>query len=368
MGIGPDGISQKLDRLLDALNYRLTRCTSADSTHFGIQKAIHCLGQWQKCLRKKRAAKRHARLEERSEARLTAGEVDEAVEGKAMWSHYRKVVRGVEGHGLVTPKQLELTMGAVMYMVMARSTSRPGAVANFTLGELGRGKVQQNGCTVYSVKDHKTGTMGTAQLTLDGKDATTLRQYVTVIRPELLGSNDSDLVFVRPGGRPIVKPRALQEALSKAFGVALPSATQIRMAIASEASETLGAADRRAVSRRMAHSSITHERYYEANVGASNAARAHELVKQMGRKRDASPPVTPPSLDPSPTKKAKRHKFPEGLQQAIEIEFGQEIQSNTAPGMAKCRAFVEKEGCTKSPKDICDKVRTLVRKRLGQKR
>ena len=89
VGIGPDGISQKLDRLLDAVNYRLTRCTSADSTHFGIQKAIHCLGQWQKSLRKKRAMKRRARLELLSEARLTAGEVDEAVEHKDMWSHYR---------------------------------------------------------------------------------------------------------------------------------------------------------------------------------------------------------------------------------------------------------------------------------------
>ena len=272
MGIGPDGISQKLDRLLDALNYRLTWCTSADNTHFGIQKAIHCIGLWQKKLRKKRAEKRHARLELRSEARLTAEQVDEAVEDKAMWSHYRKVVRGVEGRGLVTPKQLELAMGAVMYMVMARSTSRPGAVANFTVGELERGKVQKNGCTVYSVKDHKTGTMGTAQLMLDVKDANTLRQYVSVVRPQLLGSNNSDLVFVRPGGRPVIKPRSLQEALSKAFGVTKPSATEIRMAIASEASETLDAADRRAVSRRMAHSVITHERYYEANVGASDAA------------------------------------------------------------------------------------------------
>ena len=150
--------------------------------------------------------------------------------------------------------------------------------------------------------------------------------------------------------------------------MALPSATQIRRAIASEASETLGAADRRAVSRRMAHSSTTHELYYEANVGASDAARAHELVRQMGRKRDASPPITPPSLSPSPTKKAKRHKFPEGLQQAIERAFAEEIESNTAPGMAKCREFVKREGCSKTPKDVCDKVRTLVRKRLGQKR
>ena len=57
----------------------------------------------------------------------------------------------------------------------------------------------------------------------------------------------------------------------------------IRMAIASEASETLDAADCRAVSRRMSHSTITHERYYEANVGASDAARAHQLVRETGQ-------------------------------------------------------------------------------------
>ena len=174
MGIGPDGISQKLDRLLDALNYRLSRCTSADKTHFGIQKAIHCIGLWKKRLRKKRAEKRHARLELRSDARLTAEQIDRRWRTRVCGA--RKVVRAVEGRGLVTPKQLELAMGAVMYLVMARSTSRPGAVANFTVGELERGKVQSSGCTVYSVKDHKTGTMGTAQLTLDGEDANTLRQ------------------------------------------------------------------------------------------------------------------------------------------------------------------------------------------------
>ena len=277
-------------------------------------------------------------------------------------------LRSVEGRGLVTPKQLELAMGAVMYMVMARSTSRPRAVANFTVGELERGKVQKNGCTVYSVKDHKTGTMGTAQLMLDVKDANTLRQYVSVVRPQLLGSNNSDLVFVRPGGRPVIKPRSLQEALSKAFGVTKPSATEIRIAIASEASETLDAADRRAVSRRMAHSVITHERYYEANVGASDAARAHQLVKEMGKKRVTSPPLTPPTLSPSPTKKAKRQRFPEGLQKAIETAFAEEIASNTAPGMAKCWAFVEREGCSKTAKDVCNRVRTIVRKKQGQKR
>ena len=259
---------------------------------------------------------RHARLELRSEARLTAEQVDETVKDKDMWSHYRKVVRGVQGSALVTPKQLELAMGAVLYMVMARSTSRPGAVANFTVGELERGKLQKNGCTVYSVKDHKTGTMGTAQLTFGGKDAKTLQQYVAIVRPQLLGSNDSDLVFVRPGGRPVSKPRSLQEALAKVFGVTIPSATQTRMAIASEASETLDAADRRTVSRRMSHSNITHDRYYEANVGASDTARAHQLVRDMGKKRAATPPLSP-TLSPSPKKKAKRQRFPESDRNSI---------------------------------------------------
>ena len=191
---------------------------------------------------------------------------------------------------------------------------------------------------------------------------------MSVVRPQLLGSNDSDLVFVRPGGRPVIKPRSLQEAISKAFSVTIPSATQIRMAISSEAAETLDAADRRAVSRHMAHSIVTSERYYEANVGARDAARAHHLVRGMGKKTAANPTLTPPTLSPSPTKTAKRHRFPEGLQKAIDTEFAEEIASNTAPGMAKCRAFVEREGCSKTAKDVCDRVRTIVRKKLGQKR
>ena len=82
--------------------------------------------------------------------------------------------------------------------------------------------------------------------------------------------------------------------------------------------------------------------------------------------RESTPYTT--YSQPQPNEEAETPKVPEGLQKAIETAFAEEIASNTAPGMAKCRAFVEREGCSKTAKDVCDRVRTIVRKKLGQKR
>ena len=118
VGITADGISQKLT---EALNYRLLRCTSADATLFGINKAIHAIAEFQKPIRRKRAVLRHQRLEHRSGECLSAEDIQKAVRNEAMWKHYQQTVRRVLACNVATTRDLELSMGAVMYLVKGSS-------------------------------------------------------------------------------------------------------------------------------------------------------------------------------------------------------------------------------------------------------
>ena len=368
LGIGADGVSQKVNRLETALKYRLMRCERADDTHFGIGMALTSIAMWQKQIRRDRSRKRHQRKELNAEESLSVEEIEMAVRCPRIWQHYRKTVMSVLQCHDVMPRDLELAIGAVMYLVMATSTSRPGACANFTIDEYNAGRTTEQGCLVCSVKEHKTGSMGSAKLTVGKEDIKALKDYVDYLRPKLLATRDSDLVFVRFEGKPVSRPRQLQEVMSRAFDVKLPSSVQIRKAIATEASRRMTAGDRRAVLGRMSHSEATHLLYHENLTSDGDAVRAHRLIKDLAtsstletqpqpssssrsskassssrskaskdlaprmRSRSASPTLSR-SRSPSPiqTKKLKRQRWSQHLADKIEQEFATEIESAEEP-------------------------------------
>ena len=354
VGMGVDGRCQKLDRIVIALEF-LTITYDYDSSEYRkVQQVLAIIKGWKKTYGVKRRRVEEERKEIASEVKYTLSDVYDPLENPRVCSFYKRTVASSKKCSYIPIKTARTAMAIQFMTVLYRSVSRPGAVKNLTVAQYGRGRVRGE-TFVFASSRHKTAEMGAQRLTVSLEERANLDAYLKYIRPMLLGDTESDLFFVVEKGRP-VRPSALIKALSKEFELELLSPTNARKVAGTQAIGSLAPEEGRALVEQMAHSARTHKRYYELSRGAVGAAKAHKALRKLHRSDS-----TPPSA------KKQRVPFSPKLEALIRAQFENCIQQDQYPKVSDCDDFVEKFAIIEtSAKDIYDKVRSIIRKNVGE--
>ena len=137
-------------------------------------------------------------------------------------------------------------------------------------------------CLIVSVKEHKTGAMGPAKVTIDNQLMHRINAYQTHIRPHMSPSGeDIPQLFILPGGRPIKRFASIVDYMSKQLKVAIPTPTAVRKVGATAAALACGGVDRNLVAKQMSHSPGVHACYYEAVKAPANTLQAYSVMEGL---------------------------------------------------------------------------------------
>ena len=145
-----------------------------------------------------------------------------------------------------------------------------------TLAEYNNAKVHSD-VWVVSVTHHKTATQGPARLTLEqcDKHRSMLTQCAHKWTPQ-------EHLLLLPGNVPIKKVSPLLKTLSVKFGVAIPTSTDVRKSVATQAAASCSSSEVRVLSKFMSYThrkSLTLLREQPWLIGLS---KAYPLLKRRG--------------------------------------------------------------------------------------
>ena len=119
-----------------------------------------------------------------------------------LWVKFNVTVGELEDDNTVTDSQLTQATLAVATVLLYKSLAQLGAVCNARLQEFGAAvKVSGEGpeggdVYVFSVREHKTGLLGTAKFMLSEEDWERLCQYTLLVRPAINPNNTLPYLFV----------------------------------------------------------------------------------------------------------------------------------------------------------------------------
>ena len=207
-GVGPSGITTKLTRLQQCLDYHVIDSeldVAEDARYRKAEVAKTAIRNWKSTLSREVHKKRAEKLEMLSEAEPSFDSISSFTESEELRATYDEVINDLQ-EGIVEVPQTHLThctawvAGQTLYF----NAQRPGAVINFTLAEASEVKTTSEGDQVYlvaRVAQHKTSGQGVAKLMFKGEQRNLLTQYIEVIRPRIEGSSNCPYVFVEGGGK-----------------------------------------------------------------------------------------------------------------------------------------------------------------------
>ena len=352
--VGPEGQLTKLERLTDALDYlkyyhedgRLA--TQVADIEFHIDR-------WKKVLRGEKKKLRASRLERVSDLNLDMSTITDVVDNPNLWNRFDATIEALQRGEDMTDTDLKLAMGSVTIALVLKSYQRPGAVCNCTVEEY-RSAMLQDDVWVIKVQDHKTAMYGTAKLVMDSEMKTRVDRYFDLVRPKLAEpGKDVPNLFILPGSLPITKIGNLTRFMEKQLGLTIPSCTMVRKIGATSAARKLDDATHRIVTNQMSHTPAVAKKYYEGLSGCRDAAKAYKTMEQMRSGIDVQEHTQEQSLH-TPSK-----SWAEDQVKYVEKVFKKAIESKKAPSLKECAAKLKIEG--KTPKQIQDKVRTILRQR-----
>lgn len=130
---------------------------------------------------------------------------------------------------------------------------------------------------IVSIKDHKTGSMGSAKLVLDTNMMARIRTYMKYIRPALAETgNDIPNLFIMPGSHPVHFNNLLT---FKYLDIDIPTATMVRKIGATTAIQKLDKPTNALVSRQMSHHPTVSANYYQGVKCPIHAATSHQAME-----------------------------------------------------------------------------------------
>ena len=358
-GCSHDSQLVQLESLTHALRYIQCKILDeADPANNTVVRMETIMQGWKASLRKKRAVKLVERMEEFASTPSSLDEITEFIECQEMWKEYRAIVKRIQEGKEVPPSDVNFCSVAVGALLLYSSWQRPGAVENCTIEEFQASKTEEvDGSVkvVISVKHHKTGTMGPANLVFSADHMEKLLTYVEYIRPQVDPESKSPYLFVRAVGEQLTQLSNRIKAVGKKFGIKVPTATRVRkIASTVTALHCRSSSDTKRVTKQMCHSASTHEKYYEAVGGSSQAAQAHEIMESL-RKGEGK-------ADSKPKKAAvPRRPFKKEEEDKVREYFAPAIQAGSTPSLRECAEFLHGSGIDRNGKQIQDKVKNLIK-------
>ena len=278
------------------------------------------------------------RLEDLSEQDLSLDEITAVVDNSDLWLKFSENVDLAKHREPVSDEDLKLVMVIVMISVTLVSYSRPSAIANCTVDEY-RNAVTCEGSTIIKVHSHKTGSKGSAKLTIDEHLTDRLRLYFTYIRPLLIDQgHDIPNLFILPGSKKIDNFSNLHSFLKKHLAIDIPSATKARKIGATCAARSLDYQTNSLVTKQMSHDPDVSRRYYEALQGPSDAAFAFQQMEALRKGESTSRVQYAPVLSqessqstPKPTTPAPSSRWTPRDTVFIQEKFARYIKNGKTP-------------------------------------
>ena len=159
------------------------------------------------------------------------------------------------------------------------------------------------------------------------------------------------------------------QSFGRMYQVNIPSATLVRKTGATSLARNVSGPTATLVQNQMAHSTETHARFYRAITGAKDAAAAFCSMEKL---RQQEKPgllmiVKKPSSSATEGETAscgaqrKRFRFSNKEEEQIKSHFATAISSHVTPSLEACRAFLAKNPLDRSPKQIQDKVKNIMK-------
>ncbi len=353
--MGPEGQLTKLERVCDLLWYLKKHDKDNINMKNEIVDTESEIKLWKRTLREKKKALQVRRLEEISEQDLTLDDITAVVDNDRMWLKFSEIVDKAKKGSDIPDEDLKVAMGIVMINVKLKSFSRPSAIANCTVDEYQRA-TRCDGSTVIKVYNHKTGHRGTAKITIDDQLTERLRLYFKYIRPLLVDpGHDINLLFILPGSQKIYKFSNLENFLQKRFTISIPNSTTARKIGATCAARSLDYQTNTLVTKQMSHNPEVSRVFYEAVRGPADAAFAFQQMESLRKGEVTSHMRSYPSQPEDTSNFSSR--WTQSDTTFVKKKFRENIESGQTPGLSQC----EDLGLNKTPKQVQDKVRTLIR-------
>ena len=354
-GVGPSGITSKLTRLQQGLDFHIIDAeldVAEDQRYRKAQVVKTSIKNWKSTLSKEISKTRSTKLEALSEEAPSFESISCFTENLELRDVYQDVLQDIEQGREVSEPHLSHCTAWVAGRTLYFNAQRPGAVINLTLEEAEEAKSSEEGGQTYlvaKVKQHKTSAQGVAKLVFKGEQIRLLTQYINVIRPKIEGAANCPYVFVDGGGQ-ISNLSRLVYKTGRLFGVTPPTATESRKLTATEGFKKLESRERTKLAKHMSHSIQVSEACYTAARGVKEATEGFELVEKL-RQGDSTEMQAP--------KPKTRKKFSDTENELIKTYFDSHIKDRVPPRMAECQEFLEGHKLDRTPKDIYDKVRNL---------
>ena len=318
-----------------------------------IRESEEDIEQWKKTLRGEKQSLQARRMEEASEMDMSLEDVTAVVDNPEMWARFSETVTRVRSGEEVPENDLKLAMGSVMLAIKLKSFQRPGAVMNCTINEY-RNAVKTDGTLIIKVYNHKTQKTGPAKLTMDSNLEKRLRLYVKHIRP-LLAEPGSDIenLFILPGSQKVNKFGNLEAFISRNLKMSVPTSTKARKIGATCSARALDYQTHSLVTKQMSHQPDVSRKYYEAVHGSKDTAMAFQAMEHLRTGfTSGSSILTQPQSEEDANK-----RWSAADTALIEKHFHAYIKRGKTPGLGQCHGVA----LSRTPKQVQDKVRTLIR-------
>ena len=357
MEVGPEGQLTKLERVCEL--YRYLKRTKRESPELiaEIRESEEDIEQWKKTLRGEKKMLQARRMEEASEMDMSLQAITEVVDNPEMWARFSDTVTRIKNGDVVSENDLKLAMGSVMLAVKLKSFQRPGAVINCTVNEY-RNAIKSGDTTIIKVYNHKTQKQGPAKLTMDSNLEKRLRLYFKHIRPLLAeAGNDIENLFILPGSQRVNKFGNLESFISRTLKISVPTSTKARKMGATCSARSLDYQTHSLVTKQMSHQADVSRKYYEAVHGAKDTAFAFQAMEHLRAAGSGSPSKL--NLE---DQNAESKWWSPADAQLIETHFSTFIKRGKTPGLGQCSNVA----LNRTPKQIQDKVRTIIRKNKKQ--
>ena len=356
--VGPEGQLSKLDALCAALRFvKVVVIHDAyDPMYAQATGTIELISVWKTTLRRQKSILREKRLSKLSSETLSLAEITSLLDCNPLWVHFDETCKAAECNTpSLTTAKLDQASVALAGSLLYKNWQRPGAIVNATLTEFDNANVVRTGDeTVFVMKvvDHKTGSKGTANLVVEKTDLARITLYIDTVR-KVQNTGNSSLLFLLTGGRRVGNLSSRLKALGRLYGLTLPSASRVRKIGATSVALHLDEKDSRLVTRQMSHSVATNVAYYQAIVGEQHAAAAYKTMSSLRQPQ--------PEESPKACGTPRRRLFSDNESETVKSYFSQNIESESTPTIRQCASFLYTHALNRTPKNIQDKVKNLIR-------
>ena len=279
-------IAEKLRRVRDAIKYSqslLNEEASDNQIYIRAQKAVDTVSLWVRSMAKP------IKLQRQKHTQKTAGRLAfiedpyELIRGKKMLKTIKSAVANLrKGFNRCDAKLLTAYCAA---QIIYQNSQRSGVIENVTIEEYNNRIQNEKEKVVITCAEHKTGTQGAAQLVIDRKSEMLLERYSKLVRDKIQANDDSKhLLFVTTTGKRYTQVYRKLKEVFKEYKIDLPTPSDYRIVVSTDASDFLKDEDYRAVARHLGHSTETSRRFYEI-ARPDSAVKVHGTIKKMAKER-----------------------------------------------------------------------------------